>query len=229
MKIIVALFLLVSTLAWGQGTITADKIIIQGSGAMGSMPDKSSNLQSIHVLTPTSIRPSATFGVTSSQDMPNSGPQGIEGYTYTNQTGTTTLSLGIIGNVEHGGSGITTSMRAVQGGFYISGSGGGDHAAAFAANGGRIRNGTGTYTNGYGLYVDVFRPGFTNKYGVYVADPTADNYFAGTVTVGSGRVVMKNGSCPQWSAPGTGTLCVDAGGSLTFVGMNGLTTILAKP
>ena len=58
------------------------------------------------------------------------------------------------------------------------------------------------------------------------------NVGIGAYQVGAGaqyNIVMKNGNCPTYSPSGTGTLCMDSGGRLRFVGQNGTTTILAHP
>lgn len=112
--------------------------------------------------------------ITSTANQASSGPQALEGYCYLQQAGTTALAIGTIGNIEHGGTGTTTTMRAVQGGFTITSSGGGTKAVCFhAAPSGRAFGGSGTFTNGYGLYVDTFGSGLTNKYALFCADSTA--------------------------------------------------------
>jgi hypothetical protein len=64
---------------------------------------------------------------------------------------------------------------------------------------GNVNNsGTGTVTNGYGLYIQPFGGNITNKYGVYIADAVANNYFGGTLSIGTtttqGYQLAVNGS-----------------------------------
>src|SRR3990170_4776783 len=103
MKIFCSLLaLLIPAITLGQGTITPNKIVIEGSRAMGSMPSGATNLHSIHASTGTpqgNPNISAMFGITSRLN--ESSIQSVEGYAYTGQARTTTLSLGVIGNVEH--------------------------------------------------------------------------------------------------------------------------------
>lgn len=59
------------------------------------------------------------------------GPQALEGYTYVgHQTGTVGLAMGVIGNVEVGGPGAVTDVRALQAGIVVSGPGQIERAAS---------------------------------------------------------------------------------------------------
>lgn len=105
--------------------------------------------------------------------------------TYMNQTGTTTLGIACIGNIEHAGSGTATSMRSFTAGLLITSTGGGTDAICYSADvQGRVAGGSGTYTNGYGFYVGTFGAGFTNKWSLKSTDTTATLENAGPVVMG---------------------------------------------
>ncbi len=150
---------------------------------IGAMPSTyaSGTISAIVASTGATDKLAGFFAMRSDQNQ-SGGPQALEGYTYMSQTGTTTLGIGTIGNVEHGGSGTITQMRGVQGGVQMSSTGGGDNAAAFYAGmAGRISGGSGTYAYGIGLEVSDFGAGFTNKYSIYSHDSTAALYNAGGI------------------------------------------------
>jgi hypothetical protein len=109
---------------------------------------------------------------------------GLSGYAKTtHSSGSVAVAIGLSGNGEHNGTGVATSIRGVQSGGILSGAGNVTEWICF--NGGFGRSGTGIVTNGYGLYISAFPSGVTNKYGVYINDVTAKNYFAGNVCIGT--------------------------------------------
>lgn len=131
------------------------------------------------------------------------GPQALEGFINMTQTGTTTLAIGVIGNVVLASSGTTTTMRSVQGGVeWKTSSGGGTDAIAFhAAMTGRS-SGSGTYTNAVAFNVGTFGAGITTKYSLRSTDATAAMSHAGPVLVGDGSVTAA--SVGFSSEPNTG-------------------------
>jgi hypothetical protein len=113
--------------------------------------------------------------------------QGTEGYVKTsNATGSVTLSLGAIGNLEHSGAGTLTTGRAIQGGGILSGNG--TIASLSGLYSTYAITGAGTITSYYGAYLDAPTAGsgtITNRYGLYSADANAINYFAGSIRMNS--------------------------------------------
>src|SRR5687767_5809871 len=108
------------------------------------------------------------------------GIQGVCNFTHT--SGTANLMIGVSGITFHNGSGNITSMRGMQSNVSIWGSG--NVTDAFAFMGAIGSAGTGTITNGYGLFINPLASQIVNKWGVYVNDPIAKNYFGGAVTIG---------------------------------------------
>lgn len=118
--------------------------------------------------------------------------QGFVSQVITNHsTGTAALAIALSGNACNYNNATTTELRGVQGGVQLdTGSGGGTNAACFyAVPTGRVHSGTGTFTNGYGLYVSAFGSGFTNKYAIYVSDATAISFFNGPIKFGTGQLI----------------------------------------
>jgi hypothetical protein len=114
------------------------------------------------------------------------GPQGLEGYIYTNNpTGAVVLGIGTIGNVHHNGAGTLSYGRAIQGGGVLSGNGTiTDMSGLFSTF---AITGSGTIGTYYGAYLEAPTSGggtITNRYGLYSADGNAVNYFAGKVGIG---------------------------------------------
>lgn len=122
----------------------------------------------------------------------------------TNNPSGANVSLGISGifTVQMSGAGTVTEGRAVHGQIvYSPTAGSATNAECFYASTGIINNATasGTITNGYGYYMAPFSANFVNKYGVYINDPSASNYFGGTMTIGTttvppGYALAVNGS-----------------------------------
>ncbi|MBS1577144.1 MAG: hypothetical protein JST09_17740 [Bacteroidetes bacterium] len=101
----------------------------------------------------------------------------------THTSGTVAQVVGLNTTAEHNGSGSVTSLKGIQSIPQLSGSGSVTDLMAFTAV--FSRPGTGTATNAYGLYINNFSAGLTNKWGVYVTDATAKNYFAGSLCLGT--------------------------------------------
>lgn len=116
-----------------------------------------------------------------------SGPQALEGFAYLNHTsGTTSLALATIGNIQHDGAGGTiTEARAFTGNVLSLNTGNTTTAKIFAAGGiGRQGGATGTTTTGYLFHGSTFLAGVTNQWGVYIEDLDARNFFGGKVHLG---------------------------------------------
>ena len=88
----------------------------------------------------------------------------------------------------HQASGTMTEGRGVMGQILMGPTAGNmDHSMCFYANTGTINNAptTGTIGTGYGFYCAPFSSNFINKYGFYINDATANNYLAGTMSIGT--------------------------------------------
>ncbi len=128
------------------------------------------------------------------QKVPTSGSiQALEGFAHVSHNeGLVSLAIGTIGNAELTGNGKLTSLRGVQGNFSIRGGGQIENAASFFGSpSGRVGNGTGNCVNGYGLYIGRFGEGILNKYGIFIEDSDATNFFAGNIF--SGGIIYSNG------------------------------------
>lgn len=104
--------------------------------------------------------------------------QGLEGYTkVTHSTGTTTIAIGTIGNIELSANGGITEARSVQGGGNLTGTGTISAWKLFYGN--AANSGGGAISTGYGLYIDTWPSGVTTKYNLYTADAAGIQYFSG--------------------------------------------------
>ncbi len=81
------------------------------------------------------------------------------------------------------GAGTIGEVRMVQSASAMNGSGTVTNWYSYIGN--LNNSGTGTVTNAYGLYIQPFGGNITNKYGVYINDATANNYFGGTLCIGT--------------------------------------------
>jgi hypothetical protein len=122
------------------------------------------------------------------------GIYGVSKATHT--SGTVSMLIGVEGNPFNSSSGTVTNMRGVEGVPVVQSSGNVTNASALWGT--VIVSGSATVTNGYGLYIDAFSSGITNKWGVYVNDANAKNYFGGNVSIGTtsdyGYKLAVNGS-----------------------------------
>jgi hypothetical protein len=103
--------------------------------------------------------------------------------TLSHASGNVGLAFGLSGSVVFNGSGTVNSIRPVQSAGLLSGSGVTSEWISF--NAGFSISGAGSVTSGYGLFVSAFPAAVTNKFGVYVNDATARNYFGGSVGIGT--------------------------------------------
>ena len=102
--------------------------------------------------------------------------QGVEGYiNCAHPSGTVTLAIGAIGNIELSTGSTITEARSVDAGGNLTGAGTITDWYLYWAN--MVNSGGGTITNGYGFYCGTFPAGVTNKYGVYIADSNAKSGF----------------------------------------------------
>lgn len=127
--------------------------------------------------------PAGSFSV--EQTGPTTGDiVGVSGESIVSTTsGAVNLSFGVSGSCIVNGGGNINEIRAI-------GSNGGLTGSANITNwscfwGGFTNSGTGIITNGFGLFVNPFPSNVLNKWGVFVNDTTAKNYFAGTIGVGT--------------------------------------------
>lgn len=99
----------------------------------------------------------------------------------------TTLSL--IHN--HSGAGTLGEAHVVDGRFIVNPGDGNVTSAMMYYGTMFVPNGaaqTNTIANAYGLYITNFPTNVTNRYGVYIQDVAASNYFGGTLTIGTTTV-----------------------------------------
>jgi hypothetical protein len=102
---------------------------------------------------------------------------------FSHSSGTGNRIIGLSGGAWITGSGSVTSVRAVQGNVSLFGSGGATDGYCFF--GGIGTGGSGTITNGYGVFIGPFAPSIPNKWGVYIQDAAAKNYFGGSISIGT--------------------------------------------
>jgi len=118
------------------------------------------------------------------------GIWGITNFVVTGHPSGTNVNLLIpsMNVVEHAAAGTMTEGRAVQGEILMGQTAGNmNDAMCFYATS-SIINGTtssGTIGSGYGFYLAPFSSNFVNKYGFYINDATANNYLAGTMSIGT--------------------------------------------
>ncbi|MBO9620878.1 MAG: hypothetical protein J7539_17790 [Niabella sp.] len=98
-------------------------------------------------------------------------------------SGNITGALGLPVYCTYSGSGTVGIIRSFQGFVLITGSGTINEAACFTGAIGSVA--TATVNNAYGLYINRFPNNIINKYGVYINDTSAKNYFGGYVGIGT--------------------------------------------
>lgn len=112
-------------------------------------------------------------------------------------SGTIPRAIPVIAVYNQTGNGSVGDVRMFQAvGSLGTGSGSATNWYSFA--GSTSNTGTGVITNAYGLFLSAFSGNITNKYGVYVNDPVANNYFGGSISIGTtnpqGYQLAVNGS-----------------------------------
>lgn len=176
------------------GTVTHAPTTIGSGTIVGSMPTAATSLYTINNISGTGTVYGNVFGINSTGSA--AFVVGSTGYLYTANSGTTTVAEGLLAVAEHGGTGAVTFLVGIETDFHWSNTGGGTNAMGmYVGPRGRTAS-AGTFTNGYGLYVDTFGPGITNKYSMYSVDTAAVLYNAGNITspgvitLGSGAVQL---------------------------------------
>lgn len=115
------------------------------------------------------------FTATSVFGFSSHGFMAAETYAWSKASSTSAEVIGIRSVAEQGGTGPIVFLDGVQSFLRISGTGGGTSASCFIAypQGQILTGASGTFTNGYGLFVNGFGPGFTNIYALYSNDTVA--------------------------------------------------------
>lgn len=107
-------------------------------------------------------------------------------YTVTsNSTGNVALGIPVSATHVHTGAGTIGEIHGIDTRVLSSSSGNITNAIVYYALVGAGASTTGVITNAYALYVPNFPSQAVNKYGVYVNDATASNYFAGKLGIGT--------------------------------------------
>lgn len=167
----------------GTSTFTYSSGLLQvGTGDTANMPIPT-NFYSISDISATSATTLVGASRINQTTNTTGSAQAFEGYAKSsNATGTVTLTIGTIGNVEHAGAGTNASMRGVQGGSVIRGNGTVTDSIAIIAMPTNIATGSATVTNSYGVYIGAHVPGLgtiTNKYNFYASDTAGTNVLNG--------------------------------------------------
>ena len=107
-------------------------------------------------------------------------------YTVTsNSSGNVALGIPFSATHMHTGTGTVGEIHGIDTRVISNSSGNITNAIVYYALVGAGASTTGVITNAYGLYVPNFPSQAVNKYGVYVNDATASNYFAGRLGIGT--------------------------------------------
>ena len=148
--------------------------------------------------------------------------QGVEGYTKVSHgSGTVTLAIGTIGNIELASTHTLSIARSLQAGGNTSAAGTITEWDGIYV--GIANTGGAAITSFYGLYIDTFPSGITNKWGVYVAESLAVNYFAGKVKYGTdgtgGGSALLGTNCPAstLTAPYKWITALSSDGSTVYI------------
>jgi len=105
--------------------------------------------------------------------------QGLEGYTkVSHSSGTVTLAIGTIGNIELSTTQTLSLARSLQAGGNLTAAGVVTEWDGLYIN--LANSGGATVSTGVGVYVDNFPSGVTTKYNFYSADGTGIQRFAGS-------------------------------------------------
>jgi hypothetical protein len=171
----------------GIGTLSPGTLLDVGSAVKVGLGLPNSAILGLQSKTTTSISSGFSVGsyIYSQQSAALSG--NIQALSTTAQTthpsGDVTLSIGVSSTNEHFGAGTLASQRGVQANCVATNAGTITNSIAFMGN--IAISGTGSITNGYGFYMNNFPAGVANKYGIYITDATARNYFAGSIGIGT--------------------------------------------
>jgi len=108
--------------------------------------------------------------------------QGVEGYTkVSHSSGSITLAIGTIGNIELASTGTLAIARSLQAGGNTSLAGTITEWDGVYVN--FANSASAAITSAYGLYVDTFPSGVTNKWGIFIADSSVKNKIRGGMSM----------------------------------------------
>lgn len=133
------------------------------------------------------------FSFSVNQNAANTSGTGVSGlscFIFTNHPAGTNVVVTTPANFTSllNSPGTVTEAKGVVGQIIVGQTSGNiDHTMNFYAHNQINNNGTttGTVGTGYAYYMDPYASNFTNKWGVYINDATANNYFGGAVCIGT--------------------------------------------
>ena len=183
----------------GIGNTTPGTLLDVGSGTIPSYVPNNSNISGLQVRTFMGA-PNFSCGSSFYNELGvanNASQETLQLYSVSSQaSGTTARAIPLFIYEGYTGGGSIGEVRMVQSLGAMNGSGTVTNWYNF--EGSTNNSGTGTITNGYGLYLGAWQGNVTNKYGVYVNDAAATNYFGGLVGIGTvntfGYSLAVNGS-----------------------------------
>jgi hypothetical protein len=121
-------------------------------------------------------------------------------------SGTMTNAVGGEFISEHAATAAVTSMASLETQSYIANSGGGTNSyGVLVTQGGRTTGGTGTITNAFGVFVNAFGTGYTNKWAFFSGDTSAKSYLAGGLLLSAGQGIYRPDGTGLSYLPGNGT------------------------
>ena len=114
----------------------------------------------------------------------NASQQTLQLYSVSSQpSGTTARAIPLFVFQNYTGGGTIGDVRVIESDGAMSGTGAVTNWYQFL--GSAASTSTGAITNGYGFYMGAWSGNITNKYGVYINDATATNYFGGPIGIGT--------------------------------------------
>ena len=171
----------------GIGTTSPQSTLHVGFGDISDMPVPLKMMTVSDISASTGDNLLAATRLNQSVGMLSGSIQGFESYVKTTHgSGSIPLMIGLIGNLEQSGVGTIAEARSVTAGGVVRGSGAITTWKIFKAGVG-VNGGTSVITDGYGFYMDPWATSgitVTNKWGVYINDVNATNYFGGKVGIG---------------------------------------------
>lgn len=114
----------------------------------------------------------------------NASQETLQLYSVSSQpSGTTARAIPLFVFENYTGGGSFGDVRVIESDGAMSGTGSVTNWYQFL--GSAASTSTGAITNGYGFYMGAWSGTVTNKYGVYINDATAKNYFGGPIGIGT--------------------------------------------